>query len=82
MPYIPQYTRGHTIPNTDHPGELTYELYLLCLSALPPDPHYADFAVVLGCLEATKLELYRQRIAPYEDAKKEENGDVLCPSDR
>ena len=81
MPYIEQDKREHTIPNTDHPGELTYELYLLCLTAIPYEPSYADYATVLGCLEATKLELYRQHIAPYEDAKREENGDVLCPSD-
>ena len=82
MPYIEQYTREHTIPNTEHPGELTYELYLLCLTALPPNARFADYATVLGCLEATKLELYRQQIAPYEDLKLEENGDVLWPSVR
>ena len=81
MPYIEQDKREHTIPNTDHPGELTYELYVLCLSALPLRPHYSDYNTVLGCLEATKLELYRRHIAPYEDHKLEAHGDVLCPSD-
>ena len=81
MPYIPQEIREHTIPNTDHPGELTYELYMLCVTALPPRPHFSDYATVLGCLEATKLELYRQHVVPYEIGKLIENGDVTCPSD-
>jgi hypothetical protein len=35
--------------------------------------HYND---VIGALEACKLELYRRRVAPYEDKKITENGDV------
>lgn len=37
---------------------------------------YRQFNEQLGILEAVKLELYRRRIAPYEDKKIEENGDV------
>lgn len=36
---------------------------------------YDDIQTVIGCLECCKLELYR-RMAPYEDRKIEENGDV------
>ena len=32
---------------------------------------------VLGTLEAVKLEFYRRRLAPYEDKKRDENGDVF-----
>jgi len=31
---------------------------------------------VLGAMEACKLEFYRRFVAPYEDLKKEANGDV------
>lgn len=44
------------------------------------DPHhvvgYRDHAGALIALEAAKLELYRTRVAPYEDAKRSLNGDV------
>jgi len=30
----------------------------------------------VGVLECAKMELYRRVAAPYEDKKKEENGDV------
>jgi hypothetical protein len=71
---------------------------------LRPAPRYADFALVLGCLDSTRRELLRRRhettrsdvdvllaaglleklsrsyyanvIAPYEDTKIEQNGDV------
>lgn len=35
--------------------------------------HYND---VIGALEACKLELYRRKVAPYEDLKIKTNGDV------
>jgi hypothetical protein len=38
--------------------------------------NYQHFNDVLGALEGAKLELYRRRIAPYEDTKIVENGDV------
>lgn len=38
--------------------------------------NYQNFNDCLGALEGAKLELYRRSIAPYEDTKIEENGDV------
>jgi len=32
---------------------------------------------MLGSVEAAKLEIYRRLIAPYEDTKIKENGDVF-----
>ncbi len=78
MPYIPDKNRDFNLFSTRNPGSLTYELYLICMTSIPNKPTYADFNTVLGCLEATKLELYRRWIAPYEDKKLIENGDV-CP---
>lgn len=39
-------------------------------------PTYFDFNYLIGLLECVKLELYRRMVAPYEDKKKEESGDV------
>lgn len=38
---------------------------------------YATFNEIVGAFECCKLELYRRAIAPYEDKKIEENGDVF-----
>ena len=37
---------------------------------------YKDFSIFIGELESAKLEIYRRLVAPYEDKKIEENGDV------
>lgn len=38
--------------------------------------NYANFNRVMGILESVKQEYYRKRIAPYEDEKAKENGEV------
>ncbi len=81
MPYITQKERngidvGEYDVSTVKPGFVTYALYNTCLLALPDEPRYADYNTLLGALEATKLELYRRHIAPYEEQKMKENGDV------
>lgn len=37
---------------------------------------YTGINAMIGALECAKLELYRRVAAPYEDRKREENGDV------
>ena len=37
---------------------------------------YTNINEIIGVLECVKMELYRRIAAPYEDKKKEENGDV------
>ena len=37
---------------------------------------YGAYNEVIGALECAKLELYRRKIAKYEDKKIDENGDV------
>jgi hypothetical protein len=39
-------------------------------------PNYAMYNDMIGVLECCKLELYRRMVAPYEDVKCAENGDV------
>lgn len=42
---------------------------------------YATLNEVIGALECSKLELYRRIVAPYEDLKIEQNGDVYTIKD-
>ena len=37
---------------------------------------YAVYNELIGALECAKLELYRKRVAPYEEEKIAENGEV------
>jgi hypothetical protein len=37
---------------------------------------YSAYNEAVGALEAAKLELYRRQVAPYEDVKIAENGDL------
>lgn len=77
MPYISQVARLALKIRTPHDaGELNYAVTQLILAFLGGNPHYEDYNTVLGVLEAVKLELYRRAIAPYEDWKMAENGDV------
>lgn len=61
-----------------NPGELNYMLTKVCLSYLEHAPlSYQQYNDVVGALEACKLEFYRRAVAPYEDKKIQENGDVF-----
>lgn len=79
MPYITQDLRDDidsgAIPQTA--GELNYLLTVTALEYLrEKGESYTAYNDVLGALEGCKLELYRRRVAPYEDFKMELNGDV------
>ena len=111
MPYLDYSRKqalDQGVVNPATPGDLTYLLTRTVLqgatlqqleavidSYLPEEPRFADFAIVLGSLDATSREyvrrtgrtlpatlailphlFYRERIAPYEDEKIEQNGDV------
>lgn len=59
-------------------GELNYRITKQILGFLGARPleNYDTYNEVVGVLECVKLEMYRRRIARYEDKKKKENGDV------
>lgn len=40
---------------------------------------FSALADILGAAEGAKMEFYRRVAAPYEDKKREENGDVYSP---
>ena len=58
------------------PGDLNYAVTLLVTDYLGFVPNYERFNAAIGVLECAKLELYRRMIAPYEDEKMHQNGDV------
>lgn len=76
MPYIKQ-DRRKTLTSPKDAGELNYLITELCDTYLAAvGKSYLNINQVIGALECAKLEFYRRVAAPYEDAKKEENGDV------
>jgi hypothetical protein len=68
--------------NALDPGELNYlitrvvQKYVWSKAACGGKPNYRRFNAAIGALECAKLELYRRAVAPYEDQKIKENGDV------
>jgi len=56
-------------------GDLNYCITVLCNKFLN-EIRYANLNEVIGCLECAKLEFYRRMVAPYEDIKSRQNGDV------
>lgn len=58
-------------------GELNYSMTTLLKRVFGPTPNYHDFNELIGVLESVKLEFYRRAVAPYEDKKIKESGDVF-----
>lgn len=83
MPYIKKDRRedmrwGLThLPVAVSEGDLNYIFTQAVLGYLKAHGEsYATFNAVVGALESAKLEFYRRVVAPYEDTKIAENGDV------
>ena len=55
-------------------GEMNYLLTKLLLKTEPTG--YCEYNELIGLLECVKLELYRRKIAVYEDLKCKDNGEV------
>ncbi len=80
MPYINQELRYELDEGRSpiRPGELNYVLTGQIQAYLNRTGHtYTTYNEVIGVLECAKLELYRRQLVPYEDSKKEQNGDVF-----
>lgn len=79
MPYITDEQRIElgTGVSPETKGELTYLLYLTLVEWLQNgEKNFARHADAIGAIECAKLEFYRRHLAPYEDLKIQENGDV------
>lgn len=81
MPYIKKDRRAALNAMSDMPqnsGELNYLITRLVIRYVKLRPmNYQTLSEALSALEAAKLEYYRRVLIPYEDLKKEENGDVF-----
>lgn len=58
------------------PGELNYAITKMLISYCE-ESSYARYNEALGVLSAVTQEFYRRAVAPYEDQKILENGDVF-----
>jgi len=79
MPYINQATRDVIQPPADvvGAGQLNYAFTKQALRYLYLEGEsYQTYNDIIGALESCKLEFYRRAVAPYEDKKIQENGDV------
>ncbi len=78
MPYINEERRQEVLDGVlMEPGDLNYSLtYEITRYLSIKGESYRTYNDIIGVLECAKLELYRRMVAPYEDTKKEENGDV------
>ena len=80
MPYIQATQRYELNEEGGYPctaGELNYLFTQTAVKYFEANgKSYQTFNDVIGALEGCKLELYRRLVAPYEDTKIGENGDV------
>lgn len=67
------------LKESDKAGVLNYIISELLDVMIPSDTekwNYSAMNNTVGVLECAKLELYRRLVAPYEDTKIKENGDI------
>ena len=89
MPYIKTEQRSKLEPSIrtivriirDNPpaniaGLLNYVITKIVVSIWDTWPRYTVGNALVGALECAKAEFYRRHLAPYEDLKIKENGDV------
>lgn len=78
MPYIqPNDRTPATKRYPENAGELNYAITKMAIDYFKRvGGRYQQVNDILGALEGAKLEFYRRLVAPYEDKKIIENGDV------
>jgi hypothetical protein len=62
--------------NNEKPGELCYVIYKVLNDLTKENKCFKTMSSLISEVECAKLEFYRRIVAPYEDKKIEENGDV------
>lgn len=86
MPYVRPEIRGHidkavtelSLTCDGKLGSMNYAITKLCLKWMGrEEPSYDRYQSVVGLLECVLQEFYRRKVAPYEDSKKNENGEVF-----
>lgn len=87
MPYIPKDQRIMADPTVyslslDTSGKLNFAITKLCEEyRQSKGDSYCTWNTIIGALECAKLEYARRVVAPYEDRKCDENGDVYAAKD-
>jgi hypothetical protein len=85
MPYISQADRKILDSKIDlllstltpeRPGEINYIFSKIIWELFDLNQSYKNANALLGILETVKLEFYRRKVAPYEEQKMQENGDL------
>jgi len=86
MPYIKEADREALTPDSRHApvprparnaGELNYQITLLLIDYIESNGlNYQHCNDAVGALDGAKAEFQRRVVAPYEDKKIRENGDV------
>lgn len=89
MPYIDQRARKAIDPALRgvlalittkklEAGDINYLITRILLTYLEKNGYrYKDINEVMGILECVKQEFYRRVVAPYEEQRKKERGDVF-----
>ena len=80
MPYIEKMRRVKLLEFNDQPqnaGELNFLITnLITKYMFMKGEKYQHYNDIIGALEGAKFEIYRRRVALYEEKKIKENGDV------
>jgi hypothetical protein len=63
--------------NADIDGILNYTISKMLIEVYSKKPSYSNYNRMMGVIECVKQELYRRVVAPYEDKKIKENGDII-----
>jgi len=83
MPYVEQRLRTrlrHFLKHPTTPGELNYMVAMSVIKYVDRNGlNYQVINDVVGALEGVKAEFQRRVVAPYEDRKIAENGDLPWP---
>lgn len=91
MPYLTQEARAQLddhingllqalleSPEGSIPGGLNYAICRVADGVIAAKGEsYSQYNNLLGSVEAAKLEIYRRMVAPYENAKSYQNGEVF-----
>lgn len=57
-------------------GDLNYILSKIVWTVFEEKPSYTNANMLMGMLQGVQQEFYRRKVAPYEDQKIQENGDI------
>jgi len=75
---IPQLSAAILAPGTNTPGSLNFAISSLVDEMVAArGESYGLYDAIMGALECSKREIYRRMVAPYENEKQKENGDVF-----